>query len=189
MTSTMTDPFLLTAPRSREQPTVYHDSRPRGYSTSHTPTSRPAMSFGSAPAGPPESSRAAARRRAPGLSNHIGQVGSVLISIDYGATSAPANALDPIPMFGQEGRPSDVFVSRGPTVSRHGSSLDAQTSTGSYLNYDTTAAPTTASGHKTSRFSVEGSKSRLDPSEDTSPCSVGKSLTICRGVLCQASTA
>ncbi|KAI4261936.1 MAG: hypothetical protein L6R42_002879 [Xanthoria sp. 1 TBL-2021] len=58
------------------------------------------MSFGSALAGPPESSRAAARRIAP----------------DYGATSAPANALDPIPTFGQEEefyvrpRPHEFFV-------------------------------------------------------------------------------
>ncbi|KAL8920318.1 MAG: hypothetical protein Q9172_004550 [Xanthocarpia lactea] len=136
------------ATRSREHPTVYHDSRPRGYSTSHTPASRPAVSFGSSSAGPPESSRAAGKRVAP----------------DYGSTSAPGNALDHVPTFGREGRPSDAYAS-GPTGSRYGSSLEAQTSTGSYMNYDATAASTTVSGNRTSHLSVQNPKGRLDPAE------------------------
>ncbi|KAL8645618.1 MAG: hypothetical protein Q9226_007219 [Calogaya cf. arnoldii] len=94
------------------------------------------------------------------------------ISQDYGPASAPAIALDPIPTFGHEGRPSDSRLCSGMAVSRHGSSLDAQTSTRSYLNHDTTAASAKASGNKSSRLSGESSKGRLDPSEETSQCSM-----------------
>ncbi|KAL8786391.1 MAG: hypothetical protein Q9213_002807 [Squamulea squamosa] len=154
------------ATRGREQPTVYHDPRPRGYSTSHNQYPRPAASFGSTSAGPPESSRAAGKRVAPGSLDGIDSVGPVLISIDYGATSAPANALDPIPAFGQEGRPNDVYASRlGSTVtgSKHGSSLGAHA--GSYMDYDSTTASTAAGGNRANQFSVQSSKSRLDPRE------------------------
>lgn len=155
-----------TAPRAREPLNAHYDARTREWSTNRNPTSPPAVSFGSTSADAPESSRAAERRVAPGLSTDIGHVGSLLISIEYGSISAPANALDPIPRFSKEGIPSDVYASRGTTVSRHGSSLDAHASPGSYPNYDTISASATASGNRTSRSGAESSNGRLDPSED-----------------------
>lgn len=164
------DSIMVTASRGRAQPTIYHDPRPRAYSTSHNQSSRPAASFGPTSTGPPESSRAAGKRVAPGSLDGIDQVGPMLISIDYGATSAPANALDPMPAFGQEGRPNDMYASRLSSTmigSQYGSSLEAQTSSGSYTDYDSTTASTTASGNRANQISVPSSKTRLDPSETT----------------------
>ncbi|KAL8677585.1 MAG: hypothetical protein Q9186_005994 [Xanthomendoza sp. 1 TL-2023] len=142
------------AARSREQPTVYHelDSRPRGDSTSHAQTSRPVVSFGSTSVGSPESSRAAGKRVAP----------------DYGAMSPPAHSIDPIPSFEREVISSSTYPARvggASTASRHGSSLEAQTSTGSYLNYDTNAASAAAFGKRSTQLSVQSSKDILDPDE------------------------
>ncbi|KAI4229552.1 MAG: hypothetical protein LQ349_006382 [Xanthoria aureola] len=128
---------------------ISHAPRAREWSTNRNPTSPPAVSFGSTSADAPESSRAGERRVAP----------------EYGSISAPANALDPIPRFSREGIPSDVYASRGTTVSRHGSSLDAHASPGSYPNYETISASATASGNKTSRSGAESSNGRLDPKE------------------------
>ena len=150
------------------------------------PASRPAVSFGSSSAGPPESSRAAGRRVAPGLSKNNNHVRPRLTSIDYSSTSALGNALDHVQTFGREGRPSDAYASghdSATTGSRHGSSLEAQTSTGSYMNYDATAASTTVSGNRTSQLSVQNHKGRLDPGENASRCAIINPLTKFRGIL------
>ncbi|KAL8730156.1 MAG: hypothetical protein Q9166_004239 [cf. Caloplaca sp. 2 TL-2023] len=82
--------------------------------------------------------------------------------------SPPADTIDPMSTFEQEGRLTAIYPSRlvrEAAASRQGSSLEAQTSTGSYLNYDTTAASTTALGTRNTQSNAQSSKSRLDPNE------------------------
>ncbi|KAL8698693.1 MAG: hypothetical protein Q9224_001735, partial [Gallowayella concinna] len=96
------------------------------------------------------------------------QSGAVLISTDYGAMSPPAHSIDPIPSFEREVISSSTYPARvggASTASRHGSSLEAQTSTGSYLNYDTNAASAAAFGKRSTQLSVQSSKDILDPDE------------------------
>ncbi|KAL8913058.1 MAG: hypothetical protein Q9171_002038 [Xanthocarpia ochracea] len=55
------------------------------------------------------------------------------------------------------------------SAEKHGSSLEVQTSTGSYMNYDATAASTTVSGNRTSQLSMQNHKGefyvRIPPHE------------------------
>ncbi|KAL8996908.1 MAG: hypothetical protein Q9188_006459 [Gyalolechia gomerana] len=118
----LADRGINTATGGQNQPNLYRDPRPRGYSTSNSQAARPAPFLGPVSALHAESSRTAGMHAA----------------LEYG-TSPASNAIDPMPTFNPEGRSSTQYGTHhgsATVASTHGSSAKAQNSSASYLGFE-----------------------------------------------------
>ncbi|KAL8708496.1 MAG: hypothetical protein Q9220_006654 [cf. Caloplaca sp. 1 TL-2023] len=92
-------------------------------------TSRPVGSFVSTLAAPAESSRAAEKRPTQGVAEKSKSSNFELIAADYGLTSPPSNAIDSVPTFEQERRPSIGYTSHYSGTSLPGPGAGASSGT------------------------------------------------------------